>query len=400
MRKVILFFALILPIKLLGETITYKGINYSISQNKDTAIVTGRSCHSHKVVIPNYIRYKGIKISVFEIADGAFLNDDEIFQLKIGGNVQSIGYRAFYGCKNLDRIYFKYGLRHLSYEAFEGTRWIERQKPGIIYCAKVAYTYKRPEYMPFSISIRSGTKSIASGCFIPAKEIKKIKLPESLMEIGAEAFEDINIESIVVPEGVISIGDFAFSGCRHLKDVYIQGCKSIGMSAFYNCDSIQNVTLSKNLEEIGQFAFSNCINLQTIEVPAGVKMIHSCAFENCISLIEVRLNDGLEEIGDDAFRDCPLKSVSIPSTIKRIGITSFSNPCLLKTVTIYSEQPPLLIKNTYPNGVDKLYFSKLINKYWKCKEGRSLFVPEGSVDKYRNAEGWNIFNSISEISKH
>lgn len=398
MRRVLLFFALILPVKLLGETITYKGINYNVSQNKDTAIVTGRSGYSHKVVIPNHIHYKGVKISVFGIADGAFLNDDKIFKLKIGGNVQSIGCRAFYGCKNLDRIYFKDGLRHLSYEVFEGTKWIEFQKPGVVYCAKVAYTYKQNEFGPIFIQIRPGTEIIATSCFSSTKNLKMVELPQSIVEINAGAFAGTELESILVPESVTTIGESAFSDCRNLKDVIIYGCKNIGMSAFYNCDSIQKATLPNNLEEIGQFAFSNCISLQTIEIPAGVKTIHSCAFENCISLNDVRLNDGLKEIGDDAFRNCPLKNISIPATIERIGITSFSNPCLLKTVTIYSEQPPLLIKNTYPNGVDEIYFSKLINQYWHCNEGRSLFVPEGSVEKYQNAEGWNIFNNINEIT--
>lgn len=388
-----------LPFNLFGATVTVKGIHYDISETTDSVNVVGRQSHSRRVVIPKTIRSNGKKYTVSKISDGAFENDINLYRLKLGKNIKSIGYRAFYGCKNLRRIRFNDSLSYLSYGVFEGTEWIERQKPGVVYCGKVAYTYKSYEVEPSSVSIRPGTVSIAVGCFIPAKELKNVELSESLVEICAQAFEETNIESIIVPKGVISIGELAFNYCRHLKKVIIQGCRSIGMSAFYCCESLQDISLPDNLEEIGQLAFRDCIKLKTIEIPAGVNIIRGSSFFNCRSLVEVKLNDGLEEIDVAAFWDCEsLESITIPATVNRVAMTSFNYPCTLKTVVIHSVIPPALSKDAFPNSNESI-FSQIIKTYWSCSEGRILYVPAGSIDKYRNAEGWNHFDTIRDLSE-
>lgn len=51
------------------------------------------------------------------------------------------------------------------------------------------------------------------------KNVTKLLLPISLMEINEEAFEDSKIENIVIPASVKSIGNRSFSYCRNLETV-------------------------------------------------------------------------------------------------------------------------------------------------------------------------------------
>ena len=59
-----------------------------------------------------------------------------------------------------------------------------------------------------------------------AHNIKEIELPETVVEIGAQAFyfyEFYNLKSITIPNGVRIIGKFAFSGCYSLESITYNG---------------------------------------------------------------------------------------------------------------------------------------------------------------------------------
>ena len=85
-------------------------------------------------------------------------------------------------------------------------------------------------------------------------------------------------------------------------------------------------------------------------------------------------------IGFQAFRDCTsLASIYIPSCVTSIGQSAFLF-CSGLTQVYVSWNTPLGIDTTYFTGVDKQ----------KC----TLYVPEGTLDKYKSAYGWNEFENI------
>lgn len=56
------------------------------------------------------------------------------------------------------------------------------------------------------------------------KDVKKIKIPDTVVSIGDYAFYYCNnLEVIQIPATVTQIGDSAFSGCRSLNTVYYEG---------------------------------------------------------------------------------------------------------------------------------------------------------------------------------
>lgn len=75
-----------------GSTVAYKG-----TKNKKVK----------KITIPSTVTINGTTYKVTSIASGAFKNNKKLTKVTVGSNVQSIGKKAFYGCKKLKTIVIK-----------------------------------------------------------------------------------------------------------------------------------------------------------------------------------------------------------------------------------------------------------------------------------------------------
>lgn len=106
-----------------------------------------------------------------------------------------------------------------------------------------------------------------------------------------------------------------------IKNVIInEGITGIEQGMFEVCYNMKQITLPQTLEKIGDNAFKECQSLASIEMPQNVKQIGDSAFENCQGLSQVTLNEGLESIGSKAFSYTTLESVTIPGTVKKLGV--------------------------------------------------------------------------------
>ena len=98
--------------------------------------------------------------------------------------------------------------------------------------------------------------------------IKEIELPDTVTEIGAEAFwayEFYNVEKITIPDSVTIIGDNAFRECYGLTTVILgSGLIKIGENAFWSCHSLTSITLPNSVTMIEVQAFAFCYNLESI----------------------------------------------------------------------------------------------------------------------------------------
>ena len=75
-----------------------------------------------------------------------------------------------------------------------------------------------------SITVKEGVTSIEDLAFYNHAVLKHLILPESLVNIGAQAFlYCYSLESVSIPSSTTSIGYRAFYGCNSLTDVYYSG---------------------------------------------------------------------------------------------------------------------------------------------------------------------------------
>ena len=125
-----------------------------------------------------------------------------------------------------------------------------------------------------------------------------------------------------------------------------------------------------------------------IKLPSTIESIGNYAFMD-INLTGshpiLRLPEGLQRIGERAFWQCfGVRKAEIPSTLKSVGKQAFGNiPTLTFTVS----------KMSTPIGIpDDTFTMEMLNKVTSSK----LYVPKGSLDAFKNADGWNVFDYILE----
>ena len=116
----------------------------------------------------------------------------------------------------------------------------------------------------------------------------------------------------------------------------------------------------------------------------------------------------VNEIAPYAFYGCnEMTSVTIPESVQAIGASAFGDCMRLTSIIVMSKDPIDLENSSSPiyrirqrkaikAGAGSSYEASQFNGV--DKEICTLYVPDGSVSKYRSAYGWNEFINIQPIS--
>ena len=83
-------------------------------------------------------------------------------------------------------------------------------------------------------------------------------------------------------------------------------------------NTINKVVIPEGVEEIGELAFQNIHTLKSVQLPSSLKKIGRQAFA-ATGLVTLKIPEGVKEIGLAAFFNSrSLRSISIPSTMERM----------------------------------------------------------------------------------
>ena len=223
-----------------------------------------------------------------------------------------------------------------------------------------------------------GQPSIRTGYTFSTTGEHTVKYYLKGTSIGQYAFSDCNsLTSIDIPDSVTSIGQYAFWNCTSLTSIDIpDNVTSIGYSAFYNCSGLTSCTIGNGVTSIGDSVFDRCSGLTSVTIGDSVRSISNSAFSYCYNITSIDIPDSVTSIGDRAFRACTaMTSCTIGSGVTSIGTYAFRNCTSLTSVTINATTPPTLGSNTFANTTCRIY------------------VPSGSVDTYKAANGWSTYKS-------
>ena len=363
MKKQLLLFAMILlPLVASAHDIEVKNadgvtIYYNYINNGTELEVTYCSYkYQGNVVIPKEVTYMNRTRKVTSIGSSAFASCKGLTSVTIPNSVTSIGSSAFASCKGLT-----------------------------------------------SVTIPNSVTSIGNGAFHYCSGLTSVTIPNSVTSIGDKAFRECSaLTSVTIGNSVTSIGGYAFQYCTGLKKVIVKdiaawcGIKfndahsnplfiaehiysdedteitnliipnsvtSIRNGAFFNCSGLTSVTIPNSVTSIEGYAFERCKALTSVTIPNSVTSIRNGAFFNCSGLTSVTIGSGVTSIGDYAF-----DGVDIPTVISLI-----ENPF---KITGKTSDYGTFTQNTFNNA--------------------TLYVPKGTIDKYKATDGWKDFLFIEE----
>lgn len=183
----------------------------------------------------------------------------------------------------------------------------------------------------------------------------------------------MKLEEIYFPTGLREIGAGAFQYCSHLKKADLpSGLVKIDDEAFWECDRLTVDKLPGSLEEIGEYAFSGCRFNDRISLPISLRSIGAAAFKDCVETI-----------------DSP-HSIVFPATLEKIGAKAFQGVGNLLEVYCKATVPPVCeFGPEYKPEDNPLNILAM-------KEG-VVYVPTGSLEAYKKAEGWKECSRIVEM---
>ncbi len=208
-----------------------------------------------------------------------------------------------------------------------------------------------------SVVIEEGVTSIASHAFSRLPNAKTITIPSSVKAIGHQAFDGSGFQKIIIPDSVTSIEEASFGYCYDLK----------------------TVQLPRNIKVIPAGMFSGCMSLEEIDIPQTVKTIEDYAFLNCEKLEKVNWEgkSKIQKIGREAFAVCNIKKLTIPTSVKTLGIAAVSG-----THAIQVDKNNKKYKSK--NGVMFSKNGKALVCYPFKKKGSTYRIPKGvkSIESY------------------
>ena len=228
-----------------------------------------------------------------------------------------------------------------------------------------------------------------------------------LSESEANAIRAVNIDSkknIYSVKGIeyfVNLESFQAYNAIALRTLDLSkntNLRTIKEQALYKCHGLESVILPSTITTIEDDAFHECPTLSSINIPNGVKSIGSYAFAGDLQLSEIVLPQSVETIGNNAFAATGLRSfalpegvtvtsqymcyncqkltsLTLPTTITNIGYRSFDECNALVEIHCKATTPPTL---------EQYAFEATVN-------GRKIYVPQGSVEAYKTAEGWSDF---------
>lgn len=382
-------------------------------------------------------------------SDYCIFND--LKQLIIGENVESIGESAFSGSNKLSTIKLLASTAPiLPYSAFSEAQYqtveIEIDPANIDTYLSLDNNWRNFKSLQDKLKVAAPTHNVdglrlrllsdnevevvghdnadeLSQLTIPATVmLDGDSIPHSVTKISSKAFAGCEtLMSLTIPSSIRHIGNFAFAGCGALIDIdgigdvetidggAFQNCKSIKSAdlsglrqiaplAFEGCSKLSAVVFADSLEVVGDRAFLGCSSFKTIELPKGCVEIGERAFYGCnATTVDLTESRNLKRIGNEAFYQHRAAAIVLPDSVEYIGKRAFAYARLITDLTL-PDNDSLVIDDgafTYCDRMNRITFPKKFkmlgeSAFESTPVNGDLYLNAGYVGDYAFRNSMNI----------
>ena len=239
--------------------------------------------------------------SVTSIGEYAFCGCSSLTSITIPESVTSIGSGAFKGCSSLTSITIPNSVTSIGDEAFKGCNNLPVIN-GIRYAD--IYLVEAVDKSQETYSIKEDTRFIGGSAFAGCSNLNSITIPDSVTEIGDDAFGGCELKSVTVANKhcydyfkELGVPDITFGGKNTSADgrcLIIDGKLEIFVS-----NGLTEYTIPEGVTEIGERAFAGCSSLTSITIPKSVTWIENGALNECSALKHLTIGCDPELIPED-----------------------------------------------------------------------------------------------------
>lgn len=282
------------------------GIYYSVISLTDLTckVVHGDDTYEGEVVIPSEVDYKGRKLTVSEIGEGAFYWSG-VTSVSIPESVRKIGVDAFSYCYYLASITIPQSVTEIGYSAF----W---------------------------------------NCM----SLTSLTIPDSVTDIGVETFGYCSsLGNIILSKNLTKINSGTFEGCQSLSSLTIPGKVEVIVQyesgggkypgTFGMCESLKEMRFMYGDSEL-KSAFESSYKIKTSKWESWTEQLEKVFFDREM----------------EYYMSLPnLKELTIGEHMKYIPINSLSKCNQIENIVCYAITPPSTSKFSdisYQNTVVKV----------------------------------------------
>ena len=238
-----------------------------------------------------------------------------------------------------------------------------------------------------------GIESVEDKAF-RSSSLEETNFPSTLKSIGESAYRNTKIEKIILPDGLESVGDYSFAYNDWLTSVDLGKLESVSNYCFYHSYNLKDVVMPNTLETIWNYAFAYT-DLAISTLPSSVRYIKESAFSNCSGIRSMTITSDVISIGQSAFKRCyGMKSLIIKSQGCGIDESAFYECIRLKHVELPTDVEYLEAGVFYGTSIDtlKLNSATLVGYYSSSVvsgiEEVTLQVPSFLVNAYKLDSYW------------
>ena len=237
----------------------------------------------------------------------------------------------------------------------------------------------------YNVIIDEGITKIEEDAFAHDIKLCHITLPDSLVEIGARAFngcknafidtlstanrticggafQEVTINEVIISESFIPrlSGVYVPFGKANINSVsFEEGITKIPEDALRSCKTLTSIAIPDSVTEIGSFAFSGCSNAVIDTLATANRTIDGSAFQevtinelvmsesfqslrvgvyyafSSASILNITFEKDIRKIPENAFASCILYTeIALPDSVTEIGDHAFRNCSALSSIEL------------------------------------------------------------------